>query len=389
MTNPVPLAAPITIAIVEDTESVAETLATLVNDTFGAGAEVIVEQDFERALSLTGPGLPDILVLDWYDDALPHPELQGGLPIWDKIWKTRLIPIVIWSAHDVDPDPPIPVRNPLIRYIAKGDGSEEKVVAFIKESLPFVMAMRGVVEDISAAGRSVLLDAAPLIWQLTETDVEQRSNVLLRTTRRRLAAHLDIPPESELLAAWEQYIVPPFGASLLVGDVIRQTSGSKNDPSAFRLVLTPSCDLHLRGGKCKVDTVLTARCTGIKDYLDAVRSVPSDDEGTSEGGSATKSKRLKRRLNSRLGEPHFAGYVPLPAFLDVVPDMAANLRALDLIPIGDISTDGSHTSFERVVSTDSPFREHIAWAYLQIAGRPGIPDRDTSSWAETIVDAYP
>jgi hypothetical protein len=38
----------------------------------------------------------------------------------------------------------------------------------------------------------------------------------------------------------------------------------------------------------------------------------------------------------------------------------------------------------RVASVDSPFREQIAWAFVQIAGRPALPDRDLESWVQEI-----
>jgi CTP synthase len=57
--------------------------------------------------------------------------------------------------------------------------------------------------------------------------------------------------------------------------------------------------------------------------------------------------------------------------------MTACLRDLELIPITEIfSTEEPSPKYERVVSIDSPFREQIAWAYLQIAARPGMPERD-------------
>jgi CTP synthase len=64
--------------------------------------------------------------------------------------------------------------------------------------------------------------------------------------------------------------------------------------------------------------------------------------------------------------------------------MAANLKDLALIPISDI---GPEHEFTTIASVDSPFREQVAWAYLQITGRPGLPERDTSTWAEDIIKA--
>ncbi|MYK60628.1 MAG: hypothetical protein F4034_01405 [Chloroflexi bacterium] len=65
--------------------------------------------------------------------------------------------------------------------------------------------------------------------------------------------------------------------------------------------------------------------------------------------------------------------------------MAADLRDLELIPVGAIGVEGEE--FLRVASVDSPFRELISWAYLQVAGRPGLPQRDLDGWIHDIIEA--
>ena len=60
--------------------------------------------------------------------------------------------------------------------------------------------------------------------------------------------------------------------------------------------------------------------------------------------------------------------------------MALDLRDLELIPASDVGKDtDTGKKYERIASVDSPFREYIAWAFLQIGCRPGIPPRDMSS----------
>lgn len=62
-------------------------------------------------------------------------------------------------------------------------------------------------------------------------------------------------------------------------------------------------------------------------------------------------------------------------------EMAANLRKLELIAVDEI------VDYERIASLDSPFREMVSWAYMQIAGRPGLPERDFDAWYKEICDA--
>ena len=68
--------------------------------------------------------------------------------------------------------------------------------------------------------------------------------------------------------------------------------------------------------------------------------------------------------------------------------MAANLRDLELIPIGDIATTETVGRNDiRIAAIDSPFRERIGWAYVQIGGRPGVPDCDPAPLIDAIVKA--
>ena len=38
-----------------------------------------------------------------------------------------------------------------------------------------------------------------------------------------------------------------------------------------------------------------------------------------------------------------------------------------------------------MASVSSPFREQIVWAYMINSCRPGMPDRDMTTWAEGIM----
>ena len=49
--------------------------------------------------------------------------------------------------------------------------------------------------------------------------------------------------------------------------------------------------------------------------------------------------------------------------------------------------DGSDVDYVRVASVDSPFREMVAWAYMQVAARPGLPERNWDAWADEVFQA--
>ena len=75
--------------------------------------------------------------------------------------------------------------------------------------------------------------------------------------------------------------------------------------------------------------------------------------------------------------------------------MVANLKRLELLEWEQIRLGGDENDedqpardgrFKRVASTDSPFREMVVWAYLRVAGRPGLPDIDVEAWLDMLSD---
>ena len=149
---------------------------------------------------------------------------------------------------------------------------------------------------------------------------------------------------------------------------------TKANPGSFRIVLTPSCDMVDAGNqKPRVDRVLVANCCPMSEVLQKM--------GLQDAGATRLKDELPRRM---LNQGYFQDFIPLPPLDSEIPAIAANLKDLDLIPIYDIGQD---REYKTVASVDSPFREQVAWAYLQIIGRPGLPERDTSTWAQDIIQA--
>lgn len=362
----------LTVLIVEDMEGPAETLKATITEALQE-VEILVEDDFGEALKYLRPtNSPEAMVLDLYLGNPEHDHNLAGQLVWERIWQEKLIPVVIHTGGDAALNPPVPDDNPFVKCVPKGTGSDVIVANHLRSMTPYILALRQVGFEFNRAINSVLTRTTPGIWKATSSNPEIRPEVLTRAARRQLAAQMD----SKVLTfpgkflAWEQYIYPPVEESLLTADILRLREGDEDDPSAYRLVLTPSCDLQINQGKCKVDAVLVAKCTDMGAYLKAATLAPN---------------KLGERLPRLLTEPHNAGYVPLPEFTSIVPCMAADLRALDLIAITDIDSGSSgERMYTRIASVDSPFRELIVWAYLQISGRPGVPDRDLDKWVNDI-----
>jgi len=346
----------------------------LLTEAIQAAFEGIVcncESDFQKGVERAAVERPDAVILDLMK-GLQSPILPGA-KTWKSIWDGSFCPIVIYSGTDADIEPAIRPGQRFVERIAKGDGSLPKVVASLQSFAPFTVAVRSLRAEVDAVIHKVLRDTAgdghmPL----------DNADHLLHAGRRRIAASMDDSTITgdRAMASWEQYLIPAMGESPLTADVIRKRDGQWDDPTAYRLVLTPSCDLVK--GRCE-PTLIAACCEGTARLANKL-SLSLTAKKQDKDAEAVISKALTAGV--------FAGFVPLPSFPSRLPVMVANMKGLEVIKWESVGAIDSTThEFVRVASIDSPFREQVAWAYLTTAARPGMPDRDLKPWAEEIVKA--
>ena len=268
--------------------------------------------------------------------------------------------------YAADPDLLESEKHEFVKKVKKGSGSEHEVLGSIRHFLPHIEVLQKTEDEIRQRLSEAMREVAPHAFE-TFSDSVERQDAVLRAGRRRVAAMMDEPPEGSKLAAWECYLHPPVSEDMLLGDILMGKDGNITEPISFRVVLTPSCDLAHRP---KVRNVLVAKCCPMDKALKGVGLAPNSHLIT-----------IRDRLLS-------AGYaqsvIPLPPLPGMFPPMAADLRDLELIPVNGIGND---KQFQRKASLDSPFREMVAWAYMQTACRPGLPDRDLDTWAQEIRDA--
>lgn len=329
-------------------------------------------EGFQAAESLLESFSPDIVILDIFKGPVQDHE-TAGLAVYDSIWNKCFCPLVIYSACPDDISEDVE-EHPFIELVQKGANSEARVISHIKAFLPHVEALNQVQSSIREHVNRELKNTAPLVFQ-TITDTKKRKAVFVRAARRRIAAMMD-QPSGETLACWEQYLYPPVGSNLMTGDIIRKKTGDTNTPENYFIVLTPSCDLVGSGARTpNIESVLVARCTKIESVL--------RDAGIDRH---TREDRFKEKLLILLARGYGSLCLPLPELPGVFPPMTAELKNLQLIDLHLIG-EGDGCEYCRVASVDSPFREMITWAYLQVTGRPGLPDRDFNQWADSIYRA--
>lgn len=354
-----------TVLIIDDRQDVIDLLVEEIPRAI-QGVTCVPERDFARAVQQVESIRPDAVILDLLEGAgVVDPP---GQRTWQLIWTSgRFCPVIIYTAFDGELTPPVPSDHPFVKLVHKGQGSEARVIEHLQAFTPLVGALGSLHREIDLVVQRVLRDTvgAAVIGGNDATR-------LIHAARRRVAALMDekTAAEGRELFSWEQYLVPALGDSPLTGDLLRTQGADWRSVESYRLILTPSCDL-VRGRH--EPTVLVAKCTGpvtLKTRL----SLPANVDKATD--------RLKSGI---LTQGHMNGLFPLPEFPDRIPLLVASMQDLEVIryeQIGSTETDG--TSYDRVASIDSPFREQVAWAFLSTVARPGMPDRDLASWARQI-----
>lgn len=336
---------------------------------------------FEGAEETIRSFLPNVVVLDLLADRPDGTQsAEQSLAIDKFIWNVRFCPVIVYSAQP-ELYPEQQTKHPFVRTVQKGLDSDLQVVAYLDELKPYIEALVAAESHIGTALALAMRQVAPYAFE-AHPCTKDATETTLRMGRRRIAALMDdmLIGDQSTLRSWEMYLCPPVSMNIQLGDVLRVTSGEKDNPESFRLVLSPSCDMVSDANReAKVSHVLVAHCCSVDQALSRLNL-----------GKISDSK-LDDPSRLRLSRGYIEHIVFLPALSKLIPTMAADMRQLELVPFNDIDSgqegDGSAQQFVRVASIDSPFREAIMWAYLQTAGRPGLPDRDFGAWSREIVDA--
>ena len=362
------------VLIIDDKAEVRETLRRTIKEQHAWQVEGRGFRDLQEELLTFRP---DAIVLDLVEGDVT--ENVAGNESFREIRKSWFCPVVVWSDYQGLED----FRHTLVEAISKGTDSDIRVMQQLERFTAVAGAIRDVHRDFDRRVREALHDFTPLLSKQAGI-AENMGNdpVLPRAVRRLVAARMDADVSGGgELKAWERFVVPPLGEHLLSADLLRQSGAGWDNPEAFRLVLTPTCDLVRHGGEePKAEQVLVARCQAIT----TLGNVPV--------GAGTELKGKARvKVKSTLREGIADGLLPIPRFISLVPSMVADLRRLELVQGDDIrlkTVDGNATTLEpefvRVASTDSPFRELVVWAYLRMTGRPGAPLFDVDGWVNDI-----
>ena len=359
------------ILIIEDDKKVVATIRKILKKE--KSTWILEEVSFDDAKEKLVSFRPDVVILDIFDGEIDEKNVAGD-KLYSFVWDEHFCPIVVFSAG-LDEISIGDIQHPFQQFVVKSNKGYDQLVDTLQKFQIHIESINDTFIYIQNNLSGVLRDVAPHIFQEFVSDADRR-DAIVRASRRRLAALMDESPNGDSsLASWEQYICPPITENCLLGDVIMKASGSSSEPSDFRIILSPSCDLVKRP-EPKIKEILVAKCCSIVDGL-----------GKASKKGMKKSRKSENTIQDILRQGYINSVIPLPKLSGKIPNMFADMKDLELVPwenVGDKKE--SQKEYYRVASVDSPFREMISQVYQLVSTRPGLPERDFESWAKELSD---
>jgi len=300
----------------------------------------------------------DLIILDLSNGI--ENDTEAGNKIANKIYKQSFLPIIIYSGYSDIFENPFK-DNYFIRTVKKGQNGISELKKVILEFLPFIKKQLLVTKEINTDISEIYRHTYQKMISNTKLKgTNIKTEIFTRLMKRRLAASIDETSENKI-NAWEIYLYPCLGKDYLTGDILRKKGTSKKNPSSYRIILSPSCDLQKT--RKHIQNVKVACFINISEKF---------------GKNNLKDTKLLRDTSPEQ-------YMFFHKLEGEFPHMICDFKKIEIIEYSKLDE-----IFERVVSIDSPFRESIVWADMTINSRPGLPDRDCEAWLESIkADCFP
>jgi len=337
--------------------------------------KVTVISSFDQAIEELDTRNFDFIILDLKDDSqrLPDEESLRGKTVFNRIRETRFAPVIFYTG-----------------YPNRVDVEETDFLKVIERS--DIEGLQAAVRDIVATklihlARHIEEQKRLFMWEFVEkhwNEIEDDGfkGEIAHMLSRRLADSLkksavvffsDSIANEHAVRPIEMYIVPPSNfPESQAGDLIRDAKGE------FFLVLTPTCDLVPKNGRCNAEFVLRAKCLDVYGEAEFIKIREGFQNGVQEMSKSARESLAKLVGNNRKGQP--ARYYFLPSVLNQIPDLVVDLQQLSTIAKSEVE------KLERVASLDSPYAELIVQRLSGFLGRIGTPDLDREFVADKLVE---
>jgi hypothetical protein len=307
----------------------------------------------------------DLIILDLNNGNPVLNDTEAGDNILKNIYSHYFLPVIIFSAWADDYDNPYK-DNYFVRKIKKGQGELRELKKVIKEYRDFIGKQNAITNKIDAHISEIYRATYNnMVKNDRSKKLASKAEIFIHLIQRRLAASFDSSIEYDSIKPWEIYLYPPLGDQLLTGDILKKKRTNNKTPSSYKVILSPSCDLQSGNNRKHIENVIVA------NFVPINKAVP-------------KKTDVSRKLLTTSSPERYIIFYEL---INIIPHMACDLKSIETIKFDSI---GKGKDYEKILSIDSPFRESLVWSFLQINGRPGLPDRDVDIWINDIkTKCYP
>ena len=328
--------------------------------------EVIQENNFDAALELLERHRIDLVVLDIRLGTGPGADIEAGPRTRNAVHRVRFVPIVFYTGlpnyADSDDD------NPFVEVVTKGSSLQDLrqcVDRLLASGAPQVQ--RALIVKMEEVIRNFMLGYVAPQWadkfegepgkaNLAHILARRLSVALTGTELSKVIKGLGYQVSSDAVTPLRYYLVPPVGATPMVGDLHEIShKDHKLELGSWWVVLTPTCD-HVQG---KADFVLLAKCNLLEDMQVHKNVAQHSNPSTSQ---EDKLKAILRNSQS-------PRYYYLPAAFNI-PHLNVDFQDLHTISSKDLN------AMKPAASLDSPFAEELQSRFAAYYGRIGSPDLD-------------
>lgn len=197
-------------------------------------------------------------------------DTSDGGEVIDLLKQQFRVPVAVLTGTPLDASE----EPPVVQVFTKGEHRFDDVLHCLWEpysiGLTRIMGGRGLLEDrLNTVFLNNLLPTLDTWIGYGRVDATRTETALLRYALGHLVAGLD--GDETPCYPEEAYLAPPLDDALTTGSLVK----SKRDETCH-VVITPACDLAVRNGKRKVDSIVLAEVVPEDTVYDALNAKAGD-----------------------------------------------------------------------------------------------------------------
>ena len=327
------------ILIVEDRQS---TIVGILDFCKDNKIDYTLIDNFDGVLNEVRTQQYDVLILDLKNDNNEH---LVGKDIFDEIWSTCFIPIIVFSGHINALE--TRKNHKFISYYEKtqADKVEEKLREY-QVLFPKIKTLKNEINQL-------FIEAIQAINGNDSDDIQMQR--LIYNMRHYLDNRQIYNSQNNIkLPADIQLIDLPEYSNFLTCDIIQKIAENDSEEPEYYMIVSPSCEIEHS-----------------KTLLECKEIIKLKNE---------QIRGLKNRKNDG-GHQHIL-FLPNNRFFG---EMAVDCKKTKLIEKNKISkmqseTDINKYEYRKIFSIASPFRERMIHLCYSNRSRIGVPDIDQESW---------